>query len=543
MHKTNASPAASVTVEADNWRQNRQIFNIYNLYRLVLGLILLISFYLRDSNSTLGIVDQPLFLQLCIFYFIINILSLVLRVLRLPQNLEKRFFIAILTVDILTLVLFSYTCGGVSSGMAHLMIVPVATSSIMFGTRLSIFFAAIGSIGAIYSEGYLALTYLDNENFSFQVGLLGLTLFATSLALQYLGNRIRVKEVINSLQAASIESLREVNQQIIQRMQTGILVADQNGRLLNYNNSAKKLLNFNDAEGSDPALPLPLFTQMEIWKQDSSMRPKPLLLEENTPEIQANFTYLHSQDAANILIFLEDNSQLSSRAQHLKLMSLGRLTASIAHEVRNPLGAISHACQLLNESSTLLNQEKRLLDIILTHTQRVNAIIQNMLELSRHRQSVPEVLNIKSWLEEFRTRLSNSYRETIDISMLVNPEAITVRFNPGQLEQLLTNLCDNGLRYSHKQTGRYILAIEVSQLEHLQIPVLDVVDYGPGPAADQEEQVFEPFYTTEPNGTGLGLFICKEICEANQARIFFRRTQDNRSCFRIVFAHPDRNIV
>jgi two-component system sensor histidine kinase PilS (NtrC family) len=166
-----------------------------------------------------------------------------------------------------------------------------------------------------------------------------------------------------------------------------------------------------------------------------------------------------------------------------------------------------------------------------------------MLELSRHRQSVPEVLNIKSWLEEFRTRLSNSYRETIDISMLVNPEAITVRFNPGQLEQLLTNLCDNGLRYSHKQTGRYILAIEVSQLEHSQIPVLDVIDYGPGPAADQEEQVFEPFYTTEPNGTGLGLFICKEICEANQARIFFRRTQDNRSCFRIVFAHPDRNIV
>jgi two-component system sensor histidine kinase PilS (NtrC family) len=224
-------------------------------------------------------------------------------------------------------------------------------------------------------------------------------------------------------------------------------------------------------------------------------------------------------------------------------MSLGRLTASIAHEVRNPLGAISHACQLLNESSTLLNQEKRLLDIILTHTQRVNAIIQNMLELSRHRHSIPEVLDTKSWLEEFRIRFSNSYREPIDIAVRVNPEATAIRFNPGQLEQLLTNLCDNGLRYSHKQTGKYTLAIEVSQLDHSQIPVLDVIDYGPGPGAEQEEQVFEPFYTTEPNGTGLGLFICKEICEANQARIFFRRTQNNESCFRIVFAHPDRNIV
>jgi two-component system sensor histidine kinase PilS (NtrC family) len=224
-------------------------------------------------------------------------------------------------------------------------------------------------------------------------------------------------------------------------------------------------------------------------------------------------------------------------------MSLGRLTASIAHEVRNPLHAISHACQLLDESATLLKQEKRLLEIILTHTERVNSIIQNILELSRHRQTVPEVLDSKTWLEEFLLRFSNSYREPLNISLKVEPEKIAVRFNPGQLEQLLTNLCDNGLRYSHKLTGEYILAIEVNLLEHSQIPVLDIIDYGPGPSADLEEQVFEPFYTTESSGTGLGLFICKEICEANQARVFFRRTLDNRSCFRIVFAHPDRNII
>ncbi len=543
MHNTNVRPAIPVTVDTDNWRQNKQIFDIYNLYRIVLGIILLFSFYLRDSSTTLGIVNQTLFVQLCVFYFMLNVMSLLPHLLRLSKKMENHFFVAILIVDILTLVMISYTCGGVSSGMAHLLIVPVATSSIIFNTRLSVFFAAIGSIGAIYSEGYLSLTFLQSGNYFIQVGLLGLTLFATSLSLQYLGNRIRVKEAINKIQAANIESLREINQQIIQRMQPGIVVAEQNGRLLNYNNSAKKLLNFNDGEGSNPTLPLPLFNQMETWKKNNSIRPKPLLLEVNTPEIQANFTYLHSQDAANILIFLEDNSRLSSRAQHLKLMSLGRLTASIAHEVRNPLHAISHACQLLNESSTLLDQEKRLLDIILIHTQRVNSIIQNILELSRHHQTVPEVLDSKSWLEKFLTRFSNSYKEAIDVALKVVPEEIAIRFNPGQLEQLLTNLCDNGLRYSHKQTGKYLLAIEVSILDHSQAPVLDVIDYGPGPPTEQEEQVFEPFYTTESSGIGLGLFICKEICEANEARIFFRRTQDNKSCFRIVFAHPDRNII
>lgn len=543
MYETNVRAAIVEAAEADSWRQHKQIFDIYNLYRIVLGLILLISFYFRDVGSTLGVVNERLFVQLSIFYFFFNVLSLLPRVVTLSRLREKQFSVAVLILDIVALVLFSYTCGGVTSGMAHLLIIPVATSSIIFATRMSTFFAAIASIGAMYSEGYLSLTFQSGENYSVQVGLLGLVLFATSLSLQYLGHRIKIKEAINRQQAASIDSLREINEQIIQRMQTGILVTDLNGTLLNYNNSAKRLLNLKSEQERDPTLPQALFNQMEVWKQDNSLRPKPMVLEENAPELQANFTYLHSDDVARILVFLEDNSQLSSRAQHLKLMSLGRLTASIAHEVRNPLHAISHACQLLNESTSLSSQEKRLLEIILVHTQRVNSIIQNILELSRHRQTVPEVLDSKTWLEEFVTRFSNSYKEAINISLKVEPGKTFIRFNPGQLEQLLTNLCDNGLRYSHKLTGEYILAIEVGLLEHSQVPVLDVIDYGPGPAAGQEEQVFEPFYTTESSGTGLGLFICKEICEANQARIFFRRTHDSRSSFRIVFAHPDRNII
>jgi two-component system sensor histidine kinase PilS (NtrC family) len=543
MHETNVTLASEEAAEADNWRQYEQVFYIYNLYRTVLSLVLLISFLFRDVSTTLGIANEALFLQVCIAYLIINILSLLLHMLKLSREREKQLLVVILLIDIFALVLFSYTCGGVSSGMAHLLIVPVATSSIIFATRLSTFFAAIASIGAMYSEWYLSLTFQSGENYSLQVGILGLTLFAASLILQYLGNRIRLKEAVNRQQASSIESLVEINEQIIQRMQTGILVADQNGTLLNYNNSAKKLLNLKADKDGAMAVPAALLAQMEIWKQDNAVRPKPMVLEENAPELQANFTYLHSPDVAKILTFLEDNSQLSSRAQHLKLMSLGRLTASIAHEVRNPLHAISHACQLLNESTTLLNQEKRLLEIILVHTERVNSIIQNILELSRHRQTVPEVLDSKIWLEEFLVRFSNSYKEELNISLKVEPEKIAVRFNPGQLEQLLTNLCDNGLRYSRKHTGEYILAIEVHLLEHSQIPYMDIIDYGLGPAADQEEQVFEPFYTTESSGTGLGLFICKEICEANQARVFFRRTHDNRSCFRIVFAHPDRNII
>ncbi len=532
--------------EIESWRQNRQIFAIYNLYRLVLALILLPSFYYRAPTSPLGSVDTELFLSLCFFYLGINTLTQLLPLLRISQQGEVLLHAGVLVLDILTLVLFSYTCGGVSSGMAHLLIIPIATGSILFSTRLSTFYAAIGTIAAIYSEIYLYFTTFSSQNYYVQAGMLGLTLFATSLSLQYLGGRIRQKEVINRMQADSIQSLQEINQQIIQRMQTGILVVEPDGRLLNFNSSARKLLHDPalSPNGDDKELHLPaiLLEQLRIWQGDPNMRAQPFRVVENGRQIQANFTYLQAGPQSSILIFLEDHTQLSSRTQHLKLMALGRLTASIAHEVRNPLGAISHASQLLEESTSISGEDQRLLNIINTHTQRISAIIQNILELSRHRQDVQERLNARPWLEAFVDRFSNSYQEAINVRLDVVPDPVFIRFNTSQLEQLLTNLCDNGLRYSRQQAGNSNIEIRVSNHPFTGTPVLDVIDEGPGVPAAQQEQIFEPFFTTEKGGTGLGLFICREICEANQAQIFFRRTDNGHSCFRIIFAHPDRHI-
>lgn len=530
--------------ESESGPQRRQIFAIYNFYRLVLALILLISFNYRTSTSPLGLVDPELFLQTDLFYLGMNMLSLLLPFLRIPQHLEALQQTGVLILDILTLVLLSYTCGGVSSGMAHLLIVPIATGSILFGTRMSTFYAAVGTIAAIYSESYLYLNTLSSERYYVQAGLLGLTLFATALSLQYLGARIRQKEIINLMQAASIKSLQEINQQIIQRIQTGIIVVDRDAKVLNFNSSASKLLHdpAGTTDNTRPHLPLILLEQLKSWQGDQNARSQPFRAAETGREIQANFTYLEAGPQSSILIFLEDHTQLSSRAQHLKLMALGRLTASIAHEVRNPLGAISHASQLLEESPSITGEDQRLLSIINTHTQRVNAIIQNILDLSRHRQEVPERLDTKPWLEEFAGRLGNSYQDPISITLEVSPGPIFIRFNTSQLEQLLTNLCDNGLRYSHQRTGNSSLAIKVGMHPFTGFPMLDVIDDGPGVPQEQQEQIFEPFFTTEKSGTGLGLFICREICEANQAQIFFRRTENGRSSFRLIFAHPDRHI-
>ncbi|HEY0962690.1 MAG TPA: ATP-binding protein [Pseudomonadales bacterium] len=532
--------------EVESWRQRRQIFTIYNLYRLVLALILLISFYFRVPTSPLGSIDASLFVKVCSFYAGFNLLTLLVPLMRLPPRIEEMHQSAVLIIDILSLALISYTCGGVNSGMAHLLIVPIAAGSILFGIRMSTFFAAIATIAAIYSEvlGYLSAS--PAESYYVQAGLLGFTLFATSLSLQYLGGRIRQKDAITHAQAASIRSLQEINQQIIERMQTGIVVVDQEARVLNFNDSARKLLTdpaqTHALDGHDLVLPHVLLDQLHSWQLDHGVRAQPFRVIENGREVQANFTWLQGAPQSSILIFLEDHTQLSSRAQHLKLMALGRLTASIAHEVRNPLGAISHASQLLEESPSITGSDQRLLGIINTHTRRVNAIIQNILELSRHRQEVPERIEAGPWLEDFVTRLANGYQHPIIVNLDSSPDPVHIRFNASQLEQLLTNVCDNGLRYSRANTGKASIDVRLGKHPFTGLPMLDVLDDGPGVALERQEQIFEPFFTTEPSGTGLGLFICREICEANQAQIFFRRTDTARSCFRIIFAHPDRHI-
>ncbi len=531
--------------DADNQQQNHRIFQIYHFYRMALSLVLWISFWFRAPTSALGSIDQSLFIQACSIYTVANVLALAFSPLHGKASVNVRVLVSvgIIILDILLLALLSYTCGGVSSGLAHLMLVPVATGSILFSTRLGIFLAAIGSIAAMYSEGYLYFSQPSAENYYVQAGLLGMLLFVLSLGLQYLGYRIRQKELINRQQAASIKSLQEINQQIIQRMQTGIVVVSRHGEVLNSNASARRMLAASEtAPDALDSLPAALAQQLAQWLEQPGKPGVPFRLSPDTAELLAHFSFLHTQSDPNILIFLEDYSQLSSRAQHLKLMSLGRLSASIAHEIRNPLGAISHACQLLAESSQLNPGDQRLLAIINTHTQRVNNIIENILEHSRHRQQAPELFALEPWLEQFLTRFSNSYSQQVFCELAVEQPGLNLRFNPGQLEQLLTNLCDNAIRYSAASTGKAWVKLVASQHGPTGSPVIDVCDAGPGVPPARVEQIFEPFYTTESSGTGLGLFICKEICEANQARIFHTRSPDGLSCFRIQFSHPDRNI-
>jgi len=525
-------------------QQDQKVFNVYNIYRVVLSLILLISFYFRSLTSTLGTVNPDLFVKVVAIYLAFNITVFFRAFLPKTKTILTTQFISVILVDIFFLVLISYTCGGVSSGMANLLIVPVASGSLLFRSRLSTFFAAVGSILVIYSEVYLYLIIDEGIVYFVQAGLLGLSLFAVSWSLQYLGGKIRQNELFAQQQAKNIQSLQEMNDQIIKRMHAGIVVVNHEGIVLNINDSAKRFLANSDKPQQEAAqIPETLFRQLQAWQHDNLLKTYQFQVHRTDPELQATFAYLTPGKDSNILIFLEDYTVLTSKAQQLKLISLGRLTASIAHEVRNPLGAISHASQLLGESNTIIKSDKRLLEIIDTHAMRVNHIIENILDLSRNKNEPPDIINLCQWVQQFITKFSNSQAKAVSIDFDGEPNDIQIRFNQSQLEQLLTNLCENGLRYSRKSTGKGHLNISARLSPVNKNIIMDIIDDGEGIAKEHLLQMFEPFFTTETSGTGLGLFICKEICESNQAQLSYLRVDGNKSCFRINFPASEKFIV
>jgi len=525
--------------------QNSRILQIYNLYRLALSSILLATFQTNPVTTQLGSLDPSLFLQTSLLHTSFSLLVLVVLRWRDPAHLPAQLPSALFMADILALTLLGYASSGVESGLPLLHLVTIAAASLVLRRRLSTFLAAIATLAVILSELYISLLTFVPANQYIQAGLLGALLMAASIYLESLAERMRQGAQLAAEQASSILNLEQLNQLIIRRMRTGVLVVDATGKVLTANDAALQLLHpgvEQPATPDAPALPEILRQQLQQWQDNAGIRLPAFALSRASAQLQASFTYLNPGSRSSILIFLEDTAQMIQRVRQMKLASLGRLTASIAHEIRNPLGAISHASQLLRESPDLPAADARLVEIILTHCARVNHIIEDVLHMSRQRQEASEPIILQEWLTSYIDNYRATHSVTGTISLSIEPPSTQVRVITSQLEQILNNLFENGLRYSQKKTGIGSLSLEGGMSE-LKAPFLHIIDDGPGVDAATEEHLFEPFHTTENSGTGLGLYISKELCEANQARLSYRRTEDGRSCFSIHFPHPDRNMA
>jgi two-component system, NtrC family, sensor histidine kinase PilS len=242
-----------------------------------------------------------------------------------------------------------------------------------------------------------------------------------------------------------------------------------------------------------------------------------------------------------VLVFLEDMSHIEQKAQQAKLAALGRLSASIAHEIRNPVGAMSHAGQLLAESEHLAPEDKRLTDIIRGNADRVSTIINNVLQLSRGEPTRLERLSLQEWLEEFRSEFCETMQwDPQRLTITVPAEPVEVRADPTQLHQVVWNLCDNAIRHGCAGSDTTGIDVRAGRMATGARPFLEIGDRGPGVGEANIDRIFEPFFTSGRGGTGLGLFLARELAQTNGASLIYEPRAGGGSLFRLVFADPTR---
>ena len=454
-----------------------------------------------------------------------------------PPDELARF--SILT-DIVIILLIMHCFGGLGSGLAVFLIFSVAIAGLLLPIQTALFLAALISLGVII-ETILNINSGNANSTILQAGIYGIASFVTALAASLLGRWGREYQLLAERRHSDLAGLEQVNDLIIRRMRSGVLVVDSDFEIRQMNQSAWYLL------GSPPSserrlkvIAPPLLDRLVQWRNSGQSEEESLLLKSTQAAVVPQFVKLPGLGGEATLIFLEDTSVISRRARDLAQASLARLSASIAHEIRNPLGALSHASQLLGESSDLSKEDARMIEIIGNHTARMNDIVENVLKLSRRERATIEKVNISQWVRD----LANEFRSQHDLPQVrLKVEApkseINVLVDPSQLGQAVTNLLENALRHAVKDDQPPSLILRLSPIRGQREMALDIIDDGPGIPIEKRSQIFEPFFTTHNQGSGLGLFLARQLCDANQAPLEYVEMPNAGACFRILLQRQD----
>jgi two-component system sensor histidine kinase PilS (NtrC family) len=510
----------------------------FNLYRFLISLLFVGLIWFGQLPEPLGVYDRRLFAFVAHGYLLASIVIAVVISMQMPRY-KMQVAVHVL-IDIIAISLMMYASNGLDSGFGMLLVIAVAGGSILCAGRIAILFAAIAALAVLSQEVYLQFfRYYPPPNYT-HAGLLGITFFATAILGHILSARVEKSEALVKQHAVDLESLARLNEIIVQRMQAGIIVLDDEYRIRLSNESARMLLGFHENINNRPIADIApeIISKLKKWLNEDGMHNVIIKPGRGEVDIQVSFTQLKPDTKFGILIFLEDLALMRQRAQQLKLASLGRLTASIAHEVRNPLGAITHASQLLSESGQINNESNRLIEIIMDQSHRVNTIIENVQHISRREPVTPQLIEVKPWIAEFINEFTvrkNISKENVKYS--IKPEDLIIRMDSSQLYQVLWNLAENAIRYS---TGNILLELNCGLKKESQRAYIDILDHGPGIKEEVIEHLFEPFFTTNPMGTGLGLYIASELCEANQVSLSLYHNSKAGCCFRIHFPHMQK---
>jgi two-component system sensor histidine kinase PilS (NtrC family) len=484
----------------------------FNLYRIAVAALFLATTLIYSDQLNLGSHNLRLFRAVASLYLLGGIFfQVVLRNLRdfFNEQVTLHAF-----VDVVAVTLLMYSSGGIRSGLGVMLLISLTGAAIVAPRRLTYLYAALAAIALLLEQGYWVLTHDEPAANYLQTGLLAIGCFATAGMTGWLAQRVAANESLARQRGRELATQIRVSQLVIGDMHDGVAVLDPDGHVVHHNPQAQRLLAVERMLGAEITQLLPGFGgSWSAWRAGERAR------------VPAGEFHIHGRDIGLRLLdtgteeqysvlFIEDTTRAREQAQQLKLAALGRLTANIAHEIRNPLAAISHAAELLDEEKRG-EDRGRLTRIIHDNTLRLERLVSDVLQLNRRDRISAEPIRLRAWLAAFVAEfVANESVEAARFAIDAPCDPM-VSFDREHLSQVLWNLLRNAVRYARPEAG----SVRIALREFADRVELSVLDNGPGVPAAIQGQLFEPFFTTEAKGTGLGLYLARELCAANRASL------------------------
>ena len=487
----------------------------FNIYRFCVSWLLLGSAVFQPTAfSVLNPDKSDLPLLVTGLYLLASACSL-LGLFYYRRRFNAQLSMSVL-VDVLVLSVLMHSGGGLRSGLGALLLVTLAGSGLVGQGRLVLFYAALATLAVLLEQTYRA-TMIDFEVVDFfQAGLFSIGFFAVAISARMLASRVIANEELARRRGEALRNQTLVSQRVIEEMQDGVLVLDRNGWIKQHNPRAEQLLGLGDPSARMLAnYSTELARGFADWCAHASDDSVLVRAPASGMQLRARFVSTESSER-DVLVLLEDTGRLQEQARQLKLAALGRLTANIAHEIRNPLSAINHAGELMREESRGKTNE-RLLRIVLDNTQRVERIVSDVLGLGRRDRAHRELIDLRQTLPLLVAEFPMKEKLVPGVVRFEFSGLATLYFDRSHFHQVLSNLLGNALRYASGQVGS--IQFRVQDGNGKGWVDLHVIDDGNGVDESRREQVFEPFFTTDSRGTGLGLYIARELCDANGAQL------------------------
>ncbi len=500
----------------ESWRR---ILWIVGIYRATCGTLLLGTALFLDLHGA-GVGLPNAFLTATGLYFAFGLLSFLWiqresLIVPLPALL-----LTLLVGDIFFIAMLMYSGGSASGPLPILLFPQLAASGWMMRSRIALFHAALASSVLIAVDSWRLIDGLIPGPQILQTGLIGFGYFATVGVALLLGRYTKASEELAVQRGIDIANLEQVNRLIIQDMQDGVLVVDLNGVVRGHNAQVTRLLGgFGRMRGG---MRLSEFSSIlhdywRRWQEDFAEPLPPFKVESTQRLLRVRLVRIGFGINGGTLIYLEDLGRAQGEAQQIKLAAMGRLTASIAHEVRNPLSAINQAAQLLEEDGAVAPEGQRLLTMIRNNAKRIDRIVGEVLQLNRRDRQQPEIITCHDFVDSLIEEITQAEHIPSGGIIIQCPKDLQVLFDRGHLNQILWNLVRNAWQHCQKKSGSIHIVARAGYMGDAVICELN--DDGPGIPAELRPQIFEPFFTTRPGGTGLGLYIARELADANGAAL------------------------